>query len=87
MFGSGIQRINAEYAKKFVKPQYKIYDHSISIVLPVVMENVMLSEDEEEVFHLLKGNMKLSQVHIEEACHFNKYKTIWILHELIKKYC
>lgn len=28
--------------------------------------------------------MKLSQVQIEEACHFNKYKTIWILHELIK---
>lgn len=85
MFGSGIQRINAEYANKFVKPQYKVYENSISIILPVVIDNLILSEDEERIVQLLESNLKLSRIQIEEKCHFSKHKTIRILNALIEK--
>lgn len=79
MFGTGIQRINSEYANMFVKPTYKIYDNSIKIILPVISENIFLTSDEEKVISILRTNLKLSRFQIEKETKFSKDKTILLI--------
>lgn len=84
-FGTGILRIKNAYINSLVKPEFKTYENSITIILPVISFDVDLTDDEKIIVNLLKSNMKLSRNQIESEAQFSKDKTIRVLNALIDK--
>ncbi|MCD8027295.1 MAG: putative DNA binding domain-containing protein [Erysipelotrichaceae bacterium] len=84
-FGTGILRINNAYANTLVKPNYIIFENSITIILPVISTNQIFTQNELEIINILDGNKKLSRTEIEKQVGFNKDKTLKLLNSLIKK--
>lgn len=84
-FGTGILRIKNAYINSLVKPEFKVYDNSITIVLPVISYGVDLTDEEKIIVNLLNNNMKLSRNQIESEVKFSKDKTIRVLNALIDK--
>lgn len=84
-FGTGILRINNAYANTLVKPDYIIFENSITIILPVISTNQIFTQNELEIINILDGNKKLSRTEIEKRVGFNKDKTLKLLNSLIKK--
>lgn len=85
MFGIGIKRINKSYNNSLTKPQFKVYENSISIILPTVLSTASLTSEEQLIVQLFHGNLKLSRAEIEKQSHYNKAKLIRILNSLSDK--
>lgn len=85
MFGSGIKRIKEAYKDSLSKPEFKLYDNSISVILPTTDIEVKLTDDEQTVLNLLASSQKLSRSKIEETAKFSKPKAIRILNSLCTK--
>ncbi|MDO5096850.1 MAG: ATP-binding protein [Peptostreptococcaceae bacterium] len=84
-FGTGIRRINYSYENSIIKPEYQIYENSITIILPLFdEEKEVLSADEKAIFDLLNGR-SLSRAEIQTQSRMNKDKVIRILNNLIEK--
>ena len=66
MFGTGIKRINKSYNNSLTKPQFKVYENSISIILPTVLSTASLTSEEQLIIQLFHGNLKLSRAEIEK---------------------
>lgn len=85
-FGTGIARINNEYANSISKPSFEISGTNIKITLPVIDENVLdLSKEEITIIDILKKETELSRKEIDAKTGFNKTKTLRILNNLIDK--
>lgn len=85
-FGTGIARINNEYANSILKPKFDISDNNISIILPVMEDDILfLSEDATTVYNILKDETELSRAEIDKETGFNKSKTLRILNSLEEK--
>lgn len=85
-FGTGIRRINQAYEGSIIKPEYKVYENSITVVLPLFSSDAtLLTKDEQQVFALLKKQGELSRLEIQENLSMNKDKAIRVLNELINK--
>ena len=85
MFGTGIKRINKSYNNSLTKPQFKVYENSITIILPTVLDATNLTSVEQLIVQLFHGNLKLSRAEIEKQSHYNKAKLIRILNSLSDK--
>lgn len=86
MFGTGIRRINYAYANNIIKPDFKIFENSIKVILPIIEENMgVLSNDEKIVFEELSNGIPKSRIEIEEKTKLNKDKVIRVLNRLIDK--
>ncbi len=85
MFGSGIRRIKDSYKNYQRKPEFKVYENSISIILPVQSENISLTEDEKLIVSVLEHNLCLSRIQIEQKTNFTKSKTTRLLNSLLNK--
>lgn len=85
-FGTGILRINRAYAQALTKPEYRIFDNSITIILPTITSLDKLTADEIKIVNALKGNLKLSRIELEKQTTLNKDKTIRLLNILIDKH-
>lgn len=85
MFGTGIKRINKSYNNSLTKPQFKVYENSITIILPTVLEVTNLTSEEQQIIQIFHGNLKLSRAEIEKQSHYNKAKLIRILNSLSDK--
>lgn len=85
MFGTGIKRINKSYNNSLTKPQFKVYENSITIILPTVLSTASLTSEEQLIVQLFHGNLKLSRAEIEKQSHYNKAKLIRILNSLSDK--
>lgn len=85
MFGTGIKRINKSYNNSLTKPQFKVYENSITIILPTVLSTASLTSEEQLIVQLFHGNLKLSRAEIEKQSHYNKAKLIRILNSLSNK--
>lgn len=86
MFGTGIRRIHYSYAENIIKPEFKIFENSIKLILPLIQENFdFLTNDEQIVFHVLSDGISRSRIDIEEKTKFNKDKLIRVLNQLIDK--
>ena len=85
MFGTGIKRINKSYNNSLTKPQFKVYENSITIILPTVLDVTNLTSEEQLIVQLFHGNLKLSRAEIEKQSHYNKAKLIRILNSLSDK--
>lgn len=85
--GSGIQRINEAYRNCIIKPQYRIYDGSITVTLPIsVYDKDILNENEHRILSLIKLNNEMTRQEIEEEMCLSKDKTIRLLNDLVDKH-
>lgn len=84
-FGTGILRINNAYNDSLIKPEYKVFENSITIVLPIISKIDALTEDEKMIIVALEGNIKISRIDIERKTKFNRDKSIRVLNMLIEK--
>lgn len=66
MFGTGIKRINKSYYDSITKPEFKVYENSITIILPTVLSTASLTSEEQLIVQLFHGNLKLSRAEIEK---------------------
>lgn len=85
MFGSGIRRIKDSYKNYQRKPEFKVYENSISIILPIQNKDISLTEDEKTILSILEHNLCLSRIQIEQKTNFTKSKTTRILKSLLDK--
>lgn len=83
-FGTGIRRIKKAYEDEVVKPEFKVYQNSIEVFLPVIEKSLDLSIDENKVIKALI-NKKLSSSQLGEITGFKKNKLIDLLNSLIDK--
>ncbi|MGH4038252.1 MAG: ATP-binding protein [Sphaerochaeta sp.] len=85
-FGTGISRIIDTYNDSLTKPKFDIKDNSITIILPLVEQELTgLSMEESLVYKELKHSVQLTRSEIEIATGYNKSKTTRILKILIDK--
>lgn len=84
MFGSGIKRIKDAYQDSLSKPKFKIYNNSITVILPILIDNVEVTYDEQIVLNIM-SSQKLSRAQVEKRTNFNKAKTVRLLNSLINK--
>ncbi len=86
MFGTGIKRINTAYASSYQKPEFKIFDNSIIVILPKTQESIdIFTLDEQRVFESLSINMPKTRSEIQEVTNLSKDKIIRVLNRLIEK--
>lgn len=84
-FRIGIRRINYSYENSIIKPEYQVYENSITIILPLFDdEREVLSIEEKAIFDLL-NRRSLTRAEIQTKCPMNKDKVIRILNNLIEK--
>lgn len=82
-FGTGVQRIFSEYQNSIVKPQFLIFDNSITVKLPILQTDpVDLSENEQKLYQLLKDK-ELSSTELVRSSGFGKTKVLKLLNSLI----
>lgn len=85
-FGTGIARINSEYINSLSKPDFHIEENSIFIILPIIRtDSLGLAKNEIEIYNLIKKEKELSRKELDKALGFDKWKTIRILNNLMKK--
>lgn len=87
-FGTGVKRIREAYIDSTTKPEFKISDQSVTVILPVILQGdafESLSQDEEIVFNVIKNGSAFSRAEISEMSGFGKSKTIRLLNRLIDK--
>ena len=84
--GTGIARINLKYKDSYSKPNYDFGQNNVNIMLPVLEADLnYLSEPESKIYFILKEELELSRLQIDEKTGFNKYKTIRTLNKLVDK--
>lgn len=85
MFGTGILMIKQLYQNMKFKPDFKIYENSISIVLPLVDLKLNVSVDEEQIINYLSNCIHSSSSDIAKSCGYTKDKTLRLLKLLQSK--
>lgn len=81
-FGTGVLRIRECYKHSVVKPEFKVFENSICVTLPVLQSTANLSEDALRVYRILKGRT-LPSSEISEQSGFSKSKTNKIIKALV----
>ena len=84
-FGTGIKRINEAYSHNLTKPNYQVYENSITVGLPTLNEELNLNEDEKQILNVFDGKKILTRAQIDELTGFNKAKTVRILNHLTEQ--
>lgn len=84
-FGTGIKRINATYNDYGVSPSYNISDNFITIVLPSLIKNKAITENEKVIYDLLNVSHKYSSSELVKKSGFSKNKVVRIMASLIEK--
>lgn len=83
-FGTGIRRINYAYEPSLVKPEYKLLENTITVILPVYVESLeFLGEEEQLIYQILRENKEMSRSEVESKSGFSKYRILRILNKLI----
>ena len=84
-FGTGILRINHLYRKSIKKPDYKVFENSIKVVLPVMEELGKFTEMEVVVWRQMQGQKEMTRVQIERNTGIKKDTLLRILNGMIEK--
>ena len=85
MFGSGIKRIKAAYDDSLSKPEFRVFNNSIEVGLPVVESGITITDDEQAIIDALSTSQKLSRLQLEDKTGFTKSKTVRLLASLNNK--
>ena len=83
--GTGIRRINEAYRGYDIKPNYQIFDNSITIELPTTTAAYEVTSDESEILNVLKGGAILSSSEIAARTSFSKSKVLRLIKDLTDK--
>lgn len=79
-------RIIDEYRQSIFKLKFEITENNIKIILPVIeIDESNLSEDEVIIYNILKSEVELPRVELDEKSGFNKSKTLRIINSLVDK--
>lgn len=85
MFGTGVTRIRYAYSKAKNKPRFKVTDHVISVILPVLTNNYNVTSDEEKIISALENGKQLSSSEIAKIVGYTKSKTLRVIEPLKEK--
>lgn len=81
-FGTGVKRINHAYADSDTKPQFSVFENSISVTLPLLQRKSSLHTDQRLIYETLSGNKRLSSSEIAQVTGFGKSKVISLIKSL-----
>ena len=86
-FGTGIRRIKESYAESKTKPKFDVLDNTITVVLPVIREDLGLTDDEMIIYKTLSRNIakSISEIMADKAIVFGKSKVKDLLKTMSKK--
>ncbi len=84
-FGTGIKRIIKEYEDSFAKPKFDISQNYITIILPILQDNVDLTQDEKTIYNIIKENVEIFRKELDDESGFNKSKTLRVINSLLDK--
>jgi ATP-dependent DNA helicase RecG len=82
-FGTGVARIKAAYAESVTRPTFEVGASTITVTLPVLKQNVGLSDDLQTVYDLLSPAILMSSGQLIERVPFGRSKLTSILNELV----
>ena len=85
IFGTGILRIRQLYETGLKKPEFEVSENTIKIILPVLEENLNLTEDEKIIYKILSKTILKPISEIQPYTPFGKSKTTQILKNMAKK--
>lgn len=85
IFGTGITRIKQLYEAGLRKPDFEVSENTIQIMLPVVEENLNLTEDERTVYKILSKTVLKPISEIAPYVSFGKSKTTQLLKDMSQK--
>ena len=85
IFGTGITRIKQLYKESLIKPDFEVSENTIKMILPVVENNLNLTEDERTIYGILSRTMLKPISEIEPHVPFGKSKTTQLLKDMEKK--
>lgn len=85
VFGTGIARIRELYKDSVSQPEFKVSENTIQIVLPIVEENLNLTDDEKAVYKALSRTMLKPISEITPYVAFGKSKVSQLLKEMSEK--
>ena len=83
MFGTGILRIKELYKDSTIKPEFKIFDNSITVELPVANFKPIISEEEDRIIKYLEKGRQATSADLVNETGFNKSKVLRLLKNLI----
>ena len=83
-FGTGVLRIRDAYKGSERRPQFKVFENSILVILPLFSEEMNLSDDEGRVYRELVGR-SLQMSELTERTGFGRTKIQEILAGLVDK--
>ena len=84
-FGTGIARIRESYSTSNRKPTFDITPNVIAVTLPVMIEDLGLTPDQESIYSLLNGTRAVSAGELVADSGFSKSKVVRILGVLIER--
>ena len=86
-FGTGIRRIKEAYADSQTKPTFEVTENLIKVTLPLLSENMDLTQDELAVYSVLSKNINkpISEIISSPKIKFGKSKVTEILKRLADK--
>ena len=86
-FGTGIRRIKEAYANSQIKPAFEVTENIIKATLPLLRENMDLTQDELGVYSVLSKNINkpISEIMASPGIEFGKSKVTEILKRLASK--
>lgn len=84
-FGTGILRIKDLYKELNVKPDFKVYKNSISVILPSINMKLSLTEDEKKIMDHLNEGYRSSSKDLSNVTGFNKDKVLRTIKGLKEK--
>ncbi len=85
IFGMGITRIKQIYDENLRKPDFEVSENVIKMVLPILEDNMNLTEDERTVYKILSRTMLKSISEIAPYVPFGKSKTTQLLKNMEQK--
>ena len=85
MFGTGIVRIKQIYQNAAFKPGFKLFENSISVVLPSFSLKPKVTLDEKKVIDYLTSGFQASSNDLVNVTGFSKDKVLRLLKSLCNK--
>lgn len=85
MFGTGILRIKQIYQNFDFKPDFKIYENSITVILPSINMKPELTIDENKIINCLKKGIQASSSDLVNLTGLKKEKILRLLKSLQNK--
>ena len=86
-FGTGIRRIKEAYTDSQTKPSFVVTENVIKVTLPLLNENMDLTQDELAVYSVLSKNIHkpISEIMSSTGIEFGKSKVTEVLKRLASK--